>query len=134
MTTGAGPNKILLCDDDETLVDILESLFAEHGYTVGIAHTGFECLERITEDKPEVLILDIDMPDISGLKILEALAEGGVTGAPKVIVVSGHQQEDAKASAEALGAVGYIVKPLNCANLLERVNELVGRGEKTDAA
>ena len=121
------PQKILICDDDETLVDILETLFRGQGFAVVTAANGIECLERIEEETPDLLILDLDLPDMDGFQVLEELSGDGAARAPIVIVLSGLEQEEDSARALELGAKIFLSKPFTCGVLLQSVHALLGQ-------
>lgn len=130
MSDSAQSKKVLVCDDDENLVHIIERLLVKRGFAVVKANDGGECLEKLKEEKPDLLLLDIDMPKLNGFQILEALAGDPGLAPPGVIVVSAHQKADDELRAYKLGAKKFIVKPFNCVHLVDEVQKTLGGDQK----
>ncbi|MFQ5676535.1 MAG: sigma-54-dependent transcriptional regulator [bacterium] len=106
--TGA---KILIVDDDPGILYSLSMTLKKEGYKVVTAADGKECIERVDIEKPQVIFMDIAMPEISGLEALEALKEKGVD--IPVIVMTGYGTMQNAIRAVQLGAYEYITKPLD---------------------
>ncbi len=130
---GPPPKKILVCDDDETLVDILAKLLTDNGFDVNTAHDGFQCLEKLIEERPQALLLDLDMPNKDGFQIMEALNRDKRLPHPEIVVLSGHEKAGDKERALQLGAKRFFVKPFVCKEVLEAVKLLLEPETKSDA-
>lgn len=102
--------KILLVDDDAFLRDMYATKFTEAGHEVVAAHNGESCLIKIKEQKFDVVLLDMVMPGITGLQLLEHLNEVPEASEVKRIVLSNQSEQTDIQSATNLGAIGYIVK------------------------
>ncbi|MDO9558683.1 MAG: sigma-54 dependent transcriptional regulator, partial [Syntrophales bacterium] len=103
--------KILVIDDDVSISETLELYLTEEGYDVVTAPTGTEGLNRFVKHSPEVVILDIRLPDIDGFTVLEDLREENEN--VKVIMITAHHDMDSTIRAMKEGAFDYIHKPIN---------------------
>jgi len=113
-----------VADDDEGTRLLAVRPLSRDGLHCRTAADGREALERLAEEVPEVLVLDLSMPNLDGLGVLAALARRPPPR-PRVIVVSANRQEDDVRKALALGAEDYVVKPFNPLMLLTRVRRLM---------
>ena len=103
--------RVLVVDDDPQARELLREFLALKAYDVIEAATGGEGLKRLREDRPHLVLLDINLPDISGLEVLrEAKAIDPAVG---VIMVTGLQEEEIGRQAMRDGAFDYITKPLD---------------------
>jgi two-component system, OmpR family, alkaline phosphatase synthesis response regulator PhoP len=102
--------KILIVDDDKFLLDIYSLKFNEGGYDVDVAFSGAEALEKIKKEKPDILLLDIVMPEMDGLELLKKMHEEGLNKDIKCVVLSNQSQQSDMDTADEYGACGYIVK------------------------
>ena len=109
--TQAASARILIVDDEPSSLELLEVYLKEQGYEVQCATTGKECLDSVTSFRPEILILDIRLPDSDGLEILKCLKEGGTTA--HVIIVTAFHDMATTIKAMKLGAFEYIPKPID---------------------
>lgn len=103
--------KILVIDDDVSISETLELYLTEEGYDVVTANTGTEGLNRFVKNSPDVVILDIRLPDIDGFTVLEDLREENEN--VKVIMITAHHDMDSTIKAMKGGAFDYIHKPIN---------------------
>lgn len=103
--------KILVVDDDASIRETLEMYLGEEGHDVVAAGTGTEGLNRFVEKAPDVVILDIRLPDIDGFTVLEDLREESET--VKVIMITAFHDMDTTIRAMKAGAFDYIHKPIN---------------------
>ena len=116
--------KILLVDDETGIVDELKTYFEEEGYEVFTADTSKQGIELVTAHKPDILILDMKLPDMSGLHVLRASKD--VSPATKVIVNTGYVDQNIIDEAERLGRDAFLQKPLNLERLQEEIDRLMG--------
>lgn len=121
---------MLLADDNREFTNLLAEYISEQDDMVvtGIAYNGEEVLEMIeSADKvPDVLILDIIMPHLDGLGVLERLRDMNLSPQPKIIMLTAFGQENITQRAVQLGASYYILKPFDMEVLSNRVRQLVG--------
>ena len=119
--------KVIIADDNDDFCDILnEYLFYQKGIVVtGIAKDGVQAIKLIEERKPDLVILDIIMPFINGLGVLEGLNKMKLTTKPHIIVLSAVGSEITTKRAVALGADCYIVKPFDMELFVKKIREIV---------
>jgi two-component system response regulator AtoC len=103
--------RILVADDDQAIQFLLCELLQSAGYEVSTVRTGEELLAKVTEQRPDLLLLDVRLPDMSGLDVLERLREGD-TGVP-AIVMTAYGSSNIAIRAIQLGAYDYITKPFD---------------------
>ncbi len=115
--------KLLVVDDENEICDFLKSFFEERNYTVSTAHSGEEALERVKQDKPQVVLLDLKMPGMDGVQALREIK----TKYPKVkvIMVTAIETRDKIEECLRLGADNYITKPLSLEYLENDVREKI---------
>ena len=117
---------VLVVDDDPVIQRLLRVNFEMEGYDVIIAGDGVEGLERARADHPDIIVLDIMMPRMSGLDVTRALkADPDTAGIPVMLLSAKAQETDLRAGDES-GADGYLTKPFDPLLLLQRVEELIG--------
>ena len=110
---------ILVVDDEEAIVSSLSSILQDEGYEVSVAKSGAEALKIYMGDPPDLMLLDIWMPDMDGLETLRRIRE--VVPTAQVMVMSGHGSIETAVKAIKLGAYDYIEKPLSLENVTLRV-------------
>lgn len=110
--------RILIVDDDETTLDLLSMQLQSEGYQVETASSGAEALEFIKRRVPDLILLDLLMPDIDGLEVCRAVR--AFSDVP-IIVLSAVGLEDKKVEALDLGADDYLTKPIGVRELKARV-------------
>ncbi|OCQ95041.1 hybrid sensor histidine kinase/response regulator [Oscillatoriales cyanobacterium USR001] len=135
----AKSGKILVIDDSPSNLKILMSLLSEQGYTVRPMPSGKLALQGIHLDYPDLILLDIEMPDMDGYQVCQCLKEDERTQDIPVIFVSAYEDVLDKVKAFELGGIDYITKPFQPEEILVRVqNHLVlyklkkGLQEKTE--
>lgn len=105
------PYRLYLVDDDRFLLDMYAVKFRAAGHEVTAFPGGEEVLASLRKDPaPDAILLDIVMPGLTGLEILEAIKKEGLAKESKVIVLSNQGQESDIEAAKGLGADGYIIK------------------------
>jgi two-component system nitrogen regulation response regulator NtrX len=110
---------ILIVDDEEAILSSLSSILQDEGYEVSVAKSGVEALKTYMADPPDLMLLDIWMPDMDGLETLRRIRE--VVPTAQVMVMSGHGSIETAVKAIKLGAYDYIEKPLSLENVTLRV-------------
>jgi DNA-binding response OmpR family regulator len=116
--------KILVVDDDPDWIFILKTILAREGYEVIGANSGKECLDKIKEIKPNVVLLDIIMPDINGWEVCRRIKEDKDTGYISVSMLSVRDAEEDKKRSIECGADGHIGKPIKFEEVIMTVREL----------
>lgn len=118
------PKRVLLVDDDESIVEPLRHALADRGYEVLVARDGSEALRTVERDAPDLVLLDIVMPRRSGFSVLDRLSQGGMRP-PPIIMLTANTEPQHRHYAESHGVAAYINKPFDLPALLERVDTLL---------
>jgi two-component system nitrogen regulation response regulator NtrX len=113
------PASILIVDDEEPILTSLSSILRDEGYDVALAKNGVEALRVFTMDPPDLMLLDIWMPEMDGMETLRRVRELAPTA--QVMMMSGHGSIETAVKAIKLGAYDYIEKPLSLENVTLRV-------------
>ena len=115
-------SRILIIDDDVHIGNMLEELLAREGYQVSRAYSGTEALLALSGAKPDLILLDLMLPGLSGEEVLPRLR-----GVP-VIILSARADTDSKVSLLLGGAADYITKPFDTKELLARITVALRKG------
>jgi DNA-binding response OmpR family regulator len=126
---GDGDGRILLVEDDRFLRKAVAATLTEHGFAVLLAEDGVQGLEQARTGAPDLILLDLIMPRLSGFEVLRALKQEPATAAIPVLILSNLGQESDIGQARSAGAAGYLVKAeLSLADIVSRVQaELAAR-------
>ena len=117
---------ILVLDDEPQIRKLLKVALSTHGYVFAEAVTGREALEKAAEMKPDVLIVDLGLPDMDGKEVVRQFREW--SNAP-VLILTARDQEQEKIEALDLGADDYVTKPFGTGELLARIRVCLRRCE-----
>lgn len=119
------PARVLVVDDEPDIRDLLREILEEEGYAVTVAGDAEHARIARREDHPDVALLDIWMPDVDGITLLNEWHGGEAPGFP-VIMMSGHGTIETAVEATRLGAFDFVEKPLSLAKLLVTVRNALG--------
>ena len=122
---------VLIVDDEASIRRFLKPYLEGEGYAVVEARTGREALSLASSHDPEVILLDLGLPDLDGAEVLEGLPPWSRA---RVIILSARGKEQDKVSALDLGASDYLTKPFSLAELAARIRALLRRGATQDVA
>lgn len=103
--------RVLIADDDPVTVELLQEFLVAKGYEVLTAGDGAETLQKVKKERPQVILLDILMPKLDGLEVLQQLRQ--IDQEVGVIMITAVSEEETARKATELGAFDYIVKPLD---------------------
>ncbi len=117
--------KILIVDDDPNILLSVEFLLVKNGFDVIVARNGMEAIEAIEESVPDIVLLDIMMPDVDGYVICEFIKKNERTRNAKVIFLSAKSREADISFGYEMGADLYMIKPFSTRTLLEQINILL---------
>ena len=112
-------SKLLIVDDESDIREFARNFFKKRKIEVTVASGGRQALELIAHEKPDLVLLDVRMEEMTGIEVLRELRHGNPSA--KVIMVSGVEDEDTIKEANALGVIGYIHKPF----ILEELEKIV---------
>ncbi|WP_099351841.1 sporulation transcription factor Spo0A [Fredinandcohnia onubensis] len=121
--------KVCVVDDNRELVNLLDEYLSSQDdiEVLGVAFNGQDCLNMLQDKQPDVLVLDIIMPHLDGLAVLERLRELNLEKQPNVIMLTAFGQEDVTKKAVDLGAAYFILKPFDMENLASRIRQVSGK-------
>jgi two-component system nitrogen regulation response regulator NtrX len=111
--------RILIIDDEQAIRTTLANIFHDEGHTTTLCESGEEGIATFARDEFDLILLDLWLPGIDGLTVLERLRNAG---APPIIVISGHANVDTAVRATRLGAFDFLEKPLSLERVLLTVN------------
>jgi len=114
-------NNILIVDDEPVNVKVLQRKLEKNDYTVRMATNGFECLDEVAKEPPDIILLDIMMPEMDGVETCRRLKEDPATAKIPVIFVTAKMDRTDKISGLETGAIDYITKPIDMEETLARV-------------
>ena len=118
------PAKLLVIDDESGILEEIKSFFEEEGYQVFTAESGEEGIQLLKQEKPDVMLLDMKLPDMSGLLVLKVCKE--TSPLTKVIVNTGYIDQSLIDQAEELGRDVFLQKPFDLNCLRQEVERLLG--------
>ena len=118
--------KILIVEDEEDVLELLAEIFSGLGdYTILCARDGEEALRIARVDNPDIILLDIQLPKLSGYDVCRSVKSDSAMSHAKVLILSGMAQNfDCKKSKD-VGADGYITKPFSSIEIVKKVDELL---------
>jgi DNA-binding response OmpR family regulator len=118
--------RILIADDEPNIVASLEFLLRQQGYAIRIAHAGDEALAAVGEFRPDLILLDVMMPRMSGYDVCQKLREIPECAHLKIVMLSAKGRDVEVTKGIAVGADAYVTKPFSTKELVAKVRELLG--------
>jgi two-component system KDP operon response regulator KdpE len=125
LDTSSHKNRILVVDDERRMVGFIRLNLEQDGYEVIEAYNGSEALERLRDSLPDLILLDVMMPDIDGFEVLRTIRE--ISQVP-IIMLTAKGEEDDKVKGLELGADDYITKPFSPREMASRIKAVLRRG------
>ena len=123
-------DRVLVVEDDKRISNFIKTVLEANNYDVIVAQTGAEAYSMVTSQCPDVVILDLGLPDMDGMEVLKSVRKW--SNLP-VVVVSARSHEHDKVQALDLGADDYLTKPFGTAELLARVRTAIRHTRTTSA-
>ena len=123
--------RILIVDDEPSILATMAPLLRGRGYEVSTATTGHAALDAVARETPQLVILDLTLPDLDGIEVARRLREGRSV---PILVLSARGAEQDKVAALDAGADDYITKPFGAEELLARVRVALRRSESASLA
>ena len=117
--------RILIVEDNEMNRDVLSRRLRRQGYEVLIATAGLEGLRMACDTRPDLILMDLGMPDIDGWECAKRLKAEGVTSAIPIIALTAHAMDGDEQKAKAAGCDDYDTKPVELPRLLEKIERLL---------
>jgi two-component system alkaline phosphatase synthesis response regulator PhoP len=117
--------KILIADDNENIREALTYLLEDEGYTFSVAKDGAVALKKIREVTPDILFLDIMMPEINGYDVCRTIKNDPDLKKTYVIMLTAKGQVDEQERCKEIGADEYVVKPFSPMEILAKINNIL---------
>jgi CheY-like chemotaxis protein len=125
-------NRVLIADDNPTNVELLEAYLADKDYEIGIAVDGKDTLQKVVDFRPDLILLDIMMPKMSGFEVCKQLKENAATKGIMILMVTALNELGDIERAVAAGCDDFLTKPVNKVELLKRVENMLRLRDVTD--
>ena len=122
--------RILVVDDNRDATEIIQTILVANGYTVCVAHSGIDALAQVDVQAPDLIVLDIMMPNMNGMEVLGHLKERTDTAHIPVIMCTAKVQDADLLDGYRSGADYYLTKPFTAAQLMYGVGLLLGDHEQ----
>lgn len=122
--------RILVVDDDHEMADLLAQALAEEGFAITTAEGGIEAMERQRTGEPELILLDVNLPDINGFEVLRRLRRD--SDVPVIMLTARGEEIDRVVGLE-IGADDYLAKPFSVRELVARINAILRRAVRQQA-
>lgn len=117
--------KILAVDDEPELTDLMHFHLVRAGHEVVTAANGWEAIACVKKRRPDIILLDLMLPDLDGFGVCEILRRDPLTATIPIIIISAWASSDSRNLGLELGALDYITKPFSPLDLVQRVNRLM---------
>ncbi|MDZ4719415.1 MAG: response regulator [Roseiflexaceae bacterium] len=126
------PARILVVDDDPAIVEVLRRFLNHEGYTVVTANNGIEAIERVHEDQPDLILLDVTMPKMDGFMACRRLKEDERTALIPITMLTGLDDQDYRTRGIEAGADDFLTKPFDQTTLRARIRSQLRLKRLTD--
>ena len=131
----SGKRKVLIVDDDEELVELLVDVFERDGrFDIKTANNGFDAGMLVKEFRPDLVVLDVMLPDINGKEVCQRVRSDHTLEAVKIICISGMVEQDKVADLRDAGADDFMQKPFEVDKLLDQACDLLEMDRVTSGA
>lgn len=114
--------KVLIVDDDRDIVTIVSTILSGRGWDIKAAYNGREALEAVTASKPDIILLDIMMPEMNGIEVLKRIKK--IDTDARIIMITAFGDVESYLDSMELGAYEYINKPFETDELLEMIDRV----------
>lgn len=119
--------KIMVVDDEESLIELVAAILGQEGYEVISVTNGEDCLEKLKDVKPDLILLDMMMPGMSGREVCEKIRKDPKTKDLKIAFLTVAKFSEAgRGVLKEMKVLDYITKPFDNADLIKRVKKIVG--------
>lgn len=125
---GAGAGKVLIVDDEPNIVTSLQFLLKKSGFTTSVARDGDAALAEAESFRPDLVLLDVNLPRRDGFEVCQALRAAGWQDL-KIVMLTAKGRETEVTKGLEVGADAYITKPFSTRDLVEQVSRLLAEGD-----
>ncbi|MGD8703526.1 MAG: response regulator [Desulfosarcina sp.] len=119
---------VLIVDDELSILVPLQYLMEKEGYQARLAQSGKEAIEKITKVRPDLILLDIMLPDLDGYEIYQMIRQRPEWESIRIIFLTAKNRDADMAKGLAMGADAYITKPFSNTELIQKIRALIGPG------
>ncbi len=122
--------KLLVVDDDPDILDAITAILATQSYTIDTARDGVECVDKVREDIPDLIVLDLLMPKKDGFAVVRELRENPKYAKVPILILTSVREDASRRRYEletglAMDVQDYVEKPISPMDLIDRVNKLL---------
>jgi DNA-binding response OmpR family regulator len=121
------PIKVLAVDDDPVILRLIEVNLSLEGFEVALAAGGDDALAKAREVDPDVILLDVMMPGVTGWDVARRLKDEAATTATPLVFLSARTQEDDRRKGQELGVAAYVSKPFDPVELVDTIRRVAGQ-------
>jgi DNA-binding response OmpR family regulator len=121
------PIKVLAVDDDPVILRLIEVNLSLEGFQVAIVAGGDDALAKAREVDPDVILLDVMMPGVTGWDVARRLKDDAVTNATPLVFLSGRTHEEDRRKGQELGVAAYVSKPFDPVELVDTIRRVARR-------
>lgn len=114
--------RVLICDDEPQLREMIASWLSGLGFSVTEATDGAECLQMLSQVRPDVIVLDLNMPKVNGINVLRKISDQNLS--IPVIILSGASSKPSMSELERLGQSNFMNKPFAMSQLVSKIDRL----------
>lgn len=114
--------KILIVDDDKDIVKIVTTMLEGRGWDVNAAYNGHEALDVVNQSRPDIILLDIMMPEMNGIEVLKRIKK--IDAGTRIVMITAFGDVESYLDSMELGAYEYINKPFETDELLEMIEKI----------
>jgi DNA-binding response OmpR family regulator len=125
--------KVLVVEDNSELLELLRLSFDSAGFSVLTAGNGVAALEMTRKSSPDLVVLDVMLPELDGMAVCDRLRKDSATAGVPIIMMTGLSGELSRLAGLDSGATVYITKPVNPETLIAKTKEILRRSPKTEA-
>ncbi len=127
----SAPKTVLVVDDEPYMIRLLQHHVERAGYQMVKAVNGREALEKVEQAKPDLVIMDVMMPELNGLEVLGQIRRKAETADLPVIIMTANAQRFTKEEAESAGVSAFLTKPFSPTQLMIEIRKQLGEGAST---
>ena len=122
--------KVLLVDDNTNLLKLISIILRQSGFEVHMAHSGKLGLSMAEKEQPDIILLDIMMPDMNGFDVCKDIRQHPQVGATRIVLFSAMSRRQDKEKGYGVGADDYMIKPIHPVELVNKVREVLARSDE----
>jgi two-component system OmpR family response regulator len=126
-TATESPPRVLVVDDERSITDLVSMALRYEGLQVEVANAGRQALDSISRFRPQLVVLDVMLPDLTGFEVLERMTRDGIGGRVPVLFLTARDTLDDKLRGFTLGGDDYMTKPFSVEELIVRVRAILRR-------